>query len=326
MARVNLAKVKEIAEVVKRLPGGTGGLNFYSFVAGGKEVIASDMYPPLDHPAAIDFFFFACMHQYGFWHGNEKGYAEPLFGTFYGKRAKGSDIIWKAMKRALDRDPRIFSPKYLSQLAVVQKLPEIFSDDNGPVLFPDWETRMKLTKKYAFWFFSQQITPAQLVEEANKSHEPLRTFRDLLKKIWGYDQDPLEKKSLLLAMALAHRPEKFLHATDTWHWSPIIDYHLMRLSLRLGMVELEEREREPNEQRHWVDAETERAIRTAVFEAVSLLIALSCRTMSFIDQIMWEARAYCPEILDPKCQMCMFEKPCAQETKLFQPVFRTAAY
>ncbi|MFC1678122.1 hypothetical protein ACFLZ9_00115, partial [Patescibacteria group bacterium] len=89
MVKVNEVQVKKVAEVLKSLTKREVGLNFYGFQKGDKEIIANDMYPPLNHPQAINFFFFCCLHQHGFWYGDEKGYVGKFYGIINDKKTGG---------------------------------------------------------------------------------------------------------------------------------------------------------------------------------------------------------------------------------------------
>ncbi len=327
MSNVNIGQILKVAGLIKDLPDDSHGLNFYSFGKGDKLIIASDMYPPLRHPQAIEFFFFVCMHQFGFWTGDEwTGYVEPIFGLIDGKKTKGSDLLWKVSMKAFEKNPEVFSPEHLAEITQEELLEKIFADDNGPISFPDRFVRLDLTKAFGEWFVEKEIRPADIVLWANKSEEPLQTFLSLLKWIPGYNEDPLEKKNLLLAMAMANRPEKFIEARDFYNWLPIVDYHLMRISLRLGLVDLHKNEIDENEKRQFVSAEVEKDIRTSVFDAFVFLIRESGRGMPFVDELMWSARKYCPEMEEPDCSKCVFTNVCKKHTMLFQPVFRTTHY
>lgn len=145
MADINIAQINTVASFLKHLPDSGHGLNFYSFGSGDKEIIAFDMYPVLNDPQAVNFFFFVCLHQYGFWHGDEQGYVEPLFGLIDGKKAKGSDLLWKAAKKALDKNPIVFEPEQLASIDPEKIWSDIFVDDSGPISFPDSEIRINLT-------------------------------------------------------------------------------------------------------------------------------------------------------------------------------------
>ncbi len=127
-------------------------------------------------------------------------------------------------------------------------------------------------------------------------------------------------------MALANRPEKFLNVKDTRNWEPLIDYHLMRLALRSGMVELDIKDINDNRERKWVDMRVEFDIRQTTYSAVLMLIENSGRAMSFVDEKMWMARKYCPEMETPNCARYIFDSVCKKRVELFQPIFRTTNY
>ncbi len=324
--QINKEQIRKVAEVIKTLPEQEKGLNFYSFGKEPKVIVASDMYPSLNHPKTVDFFSFACLHQFGFWFGDENGYSKPLVGTIKGKESKGSDLLWKSLKKALDADENVFTPEHLKDVSEVELKEKIFVDDKGTIPFQDMEKRFEISREYGRWFIENKVSPKGIVIEANNKKESLKHFLDEYKKIPGFSQDPLQKKALLLAMALTNRPEGFLTVKDPENWAPIIDYHLMRLALRLGMVELDDSERSINEGRKWTGKEQEELIRKAVFQVAEELIQLSGRPMSLIDETMWLARKYCPEMTEPECPKCIFQLPCKKDTKLFQPVLRTIDY
>lgn len=325
MAHVNHERIGAIAKTFREMPNIESGLNFYSVLADGKEIPLSDMYPNIRHFGAVEFFFFVALHNYGYWYGDPSGYTAPLYGTWKGQKVKGSDLLYKMIMRSLREDPHIFLPERLARMSE-KELWRIFSDDNGPVSFFETDARLRRTKKYGEWFQENFTNPRELLDDANEDDYPLRHFLSELRLIPGFDRDSLQKRNLLLAMSLANRPEAFLRVTDKQHWKPIVDYHLMRLALRLGLVDLDETETWRNEGRRWVTAREEHAIRIATYEAVKLLIRASGRSMAFIDEKMWMARKYCPEMTKPVCEKCIFANACAKRIKLFQPVYRTTAY
>lgn len=324
MVTINKSQIAKVAELLKKLSEGDG-LNFYSFKKGDEEIIASDMYPELKHPQAVNFFFFAVMQDFGFWYGDDKGYFEPLYGKINGKSEKGADLLWKMCVKALYKDEKQYEPNRLIEIKPAE-LARIFSDDNGPIPWPDFEKRFQMTRAFGKWFVRERKTPIWIVNEANDSEKPLQCFLTWLRIIPGYNRDLAEKKNLLLAMALANRPEKFLNVKDPENWRPIVDYHLMRVSLRMGLVELNKEEKRENKERKWTDYFTEREIRWAVYNAVLELIAESGRPMSFIDKTMWMGRRYCPEMTAPECTKCLFDSVCKKRVELFQSIIRTAAY
>lgn len=329
---INLIRVSQFAEFVKTTAI-EKPLNFYSFTGrDGVEIIAKDDYPPLHAPWAVDFFFLVGIHNFGYWHGTEK-YEGPLFGTWNGKKVKGSDLLYKLFLREFLRDPLALTGPWLSHLSL-KRWQKIMSDDNGVVELLATYERLELTRRLGDWFTGH--TPyahrgSGWVEHfARASHYPaahmLHLLTDPVMGAPGFREDPLKKKALLFLMTLTNRPEHFLVPEESFTWDPIVDYHLMRLALRLGLVNLPMEWVNENTERTFTSPERERAIRRAVFDAVRLLLVHSGRSMAEIDNLMWSARRFCPEMEKPNCAGCMLQTACAQRTELFQPVIRTTAY
>lgn len=326
MALVNQEQVKRFAEAVADLPDTIRPLNFYSFFTADGEVVADNMYPPLDHPAVYDFFMFVCLHQYGFWLSDDHGYLEPLYGTLDGKSCKGSDLLWKAVRRYISNDPQALQPERLMKISDQELWQELFCDDNGPIQFAVSKLRTLLTREYGRYLHVRGLTPRDIVEQANLSKHPLKTFMQLMQGVDGYQGDPFGKKAHLLAMALHNRPENLLQVTDHANWHPIVDYHLMRLALRTGMVEIPEEDRYLITRRAFVRPAVEYQIRKATYDAFMRIIELSGRSMFIVDYAAWKARRYCPEMTEPDCGNCSYSPFCAKRTELFQPVYRTTNY
>lgn len=325
-AIINKEQIDKVAEAIKNLPEQTTGCNWYSFEKNGQIIVDTETYPSLYYPQIVNFFFFVVSHDYGFWYGDDKGYLGPLYGTIEGKKAKGSDLLWKMATRALLQDETRFEPRRLADISPEELSREIFFDDNGPVIWPDFETRFRNTRAYGRWFQENNAYPLNILNKANHARKPLNCFLHQLRSIPGYNQDPLEKKNLLLAMMLFNRPEQFLKVTDPENWKPLVDYHVMRLALRLGIVELDNEEQEINRQRLWTSARSERIIREASYEAAKRIIRIAGRPMPFVDDKLWHARRYCPEMTEPECSKCVFDDVCKKRVELFQPIFRTTAY
>lgn len=328
--RVDYERVSQVAALLRANPPKTSGPNFYSVQTYKGPLVLNQMYPSLNHSCAIDFFFFTVMHNFGLWYGDSEGYVRPLTGRLYGgdKELKGSEFLWALFKRALDRDSRVFAPQFLATVDS-QVFIRTFMDDGQALPWPDFEERLKLTRQYGQYFLEIGITPTKVLDMANKRDHPLDAFLGATGHIPGYNSDELRKKNILLAMVLANRPEKFLKPIDDEKWPPIVDYHLMRVALRLGLVELWPSDGpicDQLEGRKWVSASDERMVRFLVWQAIKQLIVESGLTMAGVDEILWMARKYCPEMTEPECARCMFHDVCVKRTELFQPVFRTTAY
>ena len=328
---INVGRIGAFARFAKDADIGTP-LNFYSVkLPTGAELILDDMYPPLGVPWVIDFFFLAIAHQYGFWHGTAH-YEGPLYGTLDGKKLKGSDLLWKLFLRGFMRDAAALTGGALAHMTK-ERWEALMSDDNGPIPLLATDERLALTRGLGTsllrhgsplhtargWVrhhLALREPAAQMLE--NLSHPKFGTI--------GYREDPLKKKALLLLMALANRPERFLIPERGFNWNPIVDYHVMRLLLRTGLVTLPASWRHANRKREFVSDERADTIRDTCFGANKEIITASGRTMAEIDVLLWEARRYCPETEEPNCAACKLNAVCEKRTDLFQPIVRTTNY
>ena len=125
----------------------------------------------------------------------------------------------------------------------------------------------------------------------------LQTFMEMLDHVGGYKEDSLRKKSSLLALILKDRPEGFLPLGPDEEVAPIIDYHLMRSFLRVGLVDVIDVElRSKLRNRQVVSADEERAVRYPAYLADEQLVGLSGKSTGSVDYLFFSARKYCPEM------------------------------
>jgi hypothetical protein len=299
--------------------GGTQAFDFCSLSEGF-------IYPEHGRAGVREYFFFACAHQFGFWTLKDNRWTAPMIARIDGRDLKGSDFLWRAGTRALQNNPQVFAPASLAAKNN-RALAEIFHDDAGQNPLPMWPEHLALLRGYAQWFADRQTTPAEVVRQINAEPKPLFALLALLAEIPGYAEDPLQKKAMLLAIALENRPEHFLKVSDPESAVPIIDYHLQRSALRTGLVRVEDAVlRHKLAARERLGESEERSIRAATYAAIAQLIAKSGLSSAAVDWFFFQNRTRCPETTEPDCPACPVQAICAQETPLFQPVFRTTAY
>ena len=76
-----------------------------------------------------------------------------------------------------------------------------------------------------------------------------------------------------------------------------------------------------------LNGEEEAAVRSACSEALDALEVASGRTVGEIDAFFFgNGRRACTQVEDPSCGECALRSACAQDTGMFQPIFRTTAY
>jgi sugar/nucleoside kinase (ribokinase family) len=312
--RINDGQVRKVAGKLSTLPD----VSPYPFV--GPE------YPPAGHPKAMDYFFAASLQQFSFWFERNNRYHQPLIARIGGVERKGSDYLWYAYKRRLEVDADFCSPERQANLSR-QELLEVFRADDGEDPMPALDLHLEMARQYGRDMLALQLTPQEVVRKALESTDTFPAFLAMLDHIGGYKEDPLRKKSALLAMILNQRPEGFLPLPADVMISPVIDYHLMRSCLRVGLIDVVDQALADRlRSRRILSAAEEWAVRHASYYAIEQVTDQSGRDMGLVDMLFFNARGYCPEMSEPECHRCQLDPVCAHRKELFQPVLRTTFY
>jgi len=313
-ARVNDGQVHKVAEKISTL----SEVSPFPFV--------SPELPPVGHPKALDYFFAATLQQFSFWSERNNRYHQPMIARIRGVEQKGSDYLWDAFWRRVEVDPDFCSPERQANLSR-EELLEVFRADNGDDPMPALDLHLEQARHYGHDMLALRLTPQAVLQKALTSAQPLQTFLVTLDQIGGYKEDPLRKKSGLLALILNQRPENFLPLRNDEQVTPVIDYHLMRSCLRVGLIDVIDDElKNKLLNRHIVSTAEEWAIRYPAYRAIEQVVALSGKSTGAVGQFFFDARKRCPEMTEPVCQLCQVDPVCAHRKDLFQPVLRTTFY
>ena len=283
-------------------------------------------FPPVGHPQALAYFFAVALQQFSFWYSDGARYQQPMVATIEGQLLKGSDYIFHAFTRCLLADPGFFSPERQASLDN-NRLLQVFRADDGSDPMPSLELHLELARAYGRDMLALEMTPARILEKVLASAKPLQSLIDTLDQLGGYKEDPLRKKSSLLALMLNQRPEHYLSFASDEQVAPVIDYHLMRSCLRIGLINVDDPALYKKLiNRELVSSEDEWAVRLAAYRAVERIVAQSGRSMGTVDYYFFGARKRCPEMTDPECWHCEVYPICAHRKELFQPVIGTTFY
>lgn len=216
-----------------------------------------------------------------------------LQGTIDGRWYRGWDYMLRAARRALAADPETFSAGRLAQVTV-DEVRAIFSDDRDP----EFSTLDRIDERVA------QLRDAARVLLARYDGDVMALYDAAGRRLKGADgilarlaechayRDPVRKKSFLLTM--------FLVQSDVWDVADVenlrvaIDYHIMRIALRSGIVRVEDpdlaerlRERGP------VSEAEDNALREAVREACHRVVTASRQSVFAVDNILWSMGRNC---------------------------------
>jgi sugar/nucleoside kinase (ribokinase family) len=284
------------------------------------------VYPPAGHPQALDYFFAATLQQFGFWTEKQGRYDLPLIAKIGGVELKGSDYLWESFRRWVEQNADSCSPERQADLSR-EELLEVFRADDGGDSMPALDLHLEMAHRYGRDMLALQLTPQALLQKAVASAQPLQAFLVLLDQIGGYREDPLRKKSSLLAMILNQRPEAFLPLRSDEKIAPVIDYHALRSCLRIGLIDVLDGELKGKlGGRQIISPAEEWAVRYAAYRATEQLVALSGKSTGAVDSFFFNARKRCPEMSEPECGLCQVDSVCAHRKTLFQPVLRTSFY
>ena len=310
---VNTENVSDIAQLIAGVPDIT------PFAFMGPDL------PSTNHPATLDYFFATAPQQFGFWTTTGSRYERPLIATVGGEERKGAFYLFRAWLRWLESDPHKLTPTGQAELTEADMLAVLRADD-GTDPMPALDMHLAMAQQYGRDMLALGLTPQSIVEQVNASTSPLRTLFQILDHISGYKEDPLRKKSGLLAIILQQRPEAFLASSEE-DMPPVVDYHVMRSCLRMGLIDVADDSLAAKlSRRQLLSAPEEWAVRINAHAAIEQVVAKSGKSMGAVDWFFFQARKRCPEMSEPRCETCTVDPVCAHRKELFQPVRRTSYY
>jgi hypothetical protein len=332
-------------------------------------IVLSDIAKNLDYkPATWDFppypsqgkydretllraFLLGTENDHGFWEDTDGQY-KHFHGFFDGKEIRGSDALWYALGRELEKNPNCLEPEQLMDISE-EEAAKFFRDDKG-VWFPrsgnsdDYEVRdnPRLLGRIEILRGAARIlhedydgSVEKLIESANgylvtdDGTGLLQILSDAPNSVGdgfpGYRDKWILKKGWLFTMFLKDRPE-FADIYNSFvdkesRFIPL-DYHLMKNYLRTGLVKVDDEEL-------WfklnnlieVEPHEEESIRMSSLEATRYFLNRSEVPTSVADNIIWShGRKQCT--YEPNCDICNdFSKVCSHPNVMF-PIFKTEAY
>ena len=236
-----------------------------------------------------------------------------LQGEIDGRWVRGWDYMVRAARQAMRVEPDYFTAPRLLH-ATGDTLQALFSDKG----VPQSSTLDRIAERLAQWQDASQLLLRRYGRDVmNLYHAAghrLQGEDGILARLAEFQaySDPVEKKSFLLVM--------FAQRSGAWQVQDIenlkvaIDYHIMRIALRSGMVLVQDADLQARiKAKQPVTAGQDNQIREAVREACDLLVQQSQHSVFEVDNILWMmGRNCCFYDYEPICgaHSCWRQEQC----------------
>ncbi len=220
----------------------------------------------------------------------------------------GADLLYRLGAKTFLEDPGFYSPARLASLTI-DGFRSRFEIDGASI--PDPEIRVMLLRDIGFKL--EKLYDGRVGVVLERSGGWIRRWPgpgllDLLRVFRAYE-DPVEKKSFLFIKFIVGRG--LYQPRDPENIDVPVDNHLVRIALRLGIIEPVGETRRLIEEWVEVDRETDTAIRLAARRAYRLLARESGVPPTLLDDHLWiHGRTICIRDGEPRCGDCMFRMVC----------------
>jgi hypothetical protein len=254
--------------------------------------------PGLRPPQLREYYFFLCALLFDF-----KGMRAEL----HGKEYLGSDLFFALAEREVRRDPHAFAAERMARITA-QDFDTIFSVDRDPTRpsTPRGAARARLLRETAAALqdrYGGSLESLLLQAGGYLRREDGKGLLDALSVLPGYLDPHLKKAFVLLKI---WQRLGLWEARDKANLFIPVDYHLLRVALRSGMVRVEA----PAWQQRLRDkaaaaVEEEEQIRAAVKRAYKRVEELSGIDVFTLDELFWTlGRSCCHHDRAARCAAC----------------------
>lgn len=239
-------------------------------------------------------------------------------GIKNGIHASGANYMWRCLKISYEENKLdLFNSNNLSKITE-QKLNKIFTDDFRTMLMPDIKERvrnlndlgLKLNEYWGGEFYN-------LIKEAGKS---LFNFIEYSRQFRAFD-DPLCK--LTMVNAIMHKGRNLVNFDESIF--PAIDYQLMKINFRLGILIPKENIRNKIINRELLSKEEAREIRNACLKSFINIMEKTKISGDILDNLWWKNKNTCLDE-NPKCEDCRFSPICNKNKEYKIPLEITRYY
>lgn len=232
---------------------------------------------------------------------------KPYYACLEDGCYKGSDLLYRLAMRKFLEDPDFFTPPKLSGISVEDVKLMLSAGSAEP---PDAEVRAMLLRDLGFKLVKLYDSSAfKLIISSNNRVRGTLFEPGLVNnlKVFRAYEDPVEKKSMLLAKFLKIRG--LFNPTDDIDVA--VDNHLSRVALRLGLVMVSGPLWNKIRNGWEVTQEEDILLRAFIRRAYRYVASRSGLKADMIDDFFWIiGRNVCLRDVNPVCDKCLFKGFC----------------
>jgi len=221
-----------------------------------------------------------------------------------GKEFSGAFLLYRLGKIMYDNDSTFFSPERLVKITK-KDVEKWLVSDTGVVRDP--EVRAGLLKDLGYKLIKMYNGSVEdLIEQSNhRLKDDDGGLIDRLKIFRAYE-DPVEKKSYLLAKFLIRR--NLFHPIDLHNMQLPIDNHLTRIAIRTGIIESDDYTLFTNMREAIYEEDI--IIRLQVRRAYKKISEISNHAPDKLDDYLWMHGKFICTYQNPKCDLCSLQSAC----------------
>lgn len=254
--------------------------------------------PPLDAPQLREYYFYLCALLFDF-----KG----MRGVLEGQEYLGSDLFFALALRAARGDPAIFTAQRMAAITARQ-FDALFSLDGDPShpATPRGVERARLLRETAqalLQRYDGSLERLLSTSEGFLRRESGLGVLDVFMTLPGYYDPHLKKAFVLLKI---WRRLGLWEARDKHNLFIPVDYHLLRVALRSGIVQVQDAAWQQRlRERAVATPAEEEEIRSTVKQAYKRVEQLSGIDVFTLDEIFWTlGRSCCHHDRPARCDTC----------------------
>ncbi|MEM3832505.1 MAG: queuosine salvage family protein [Thermoprotei archaeon] len=229
---------------------------------------------------------------------------QTTFASKIGNREySGANLLYKLGKTMYDKNKDFFAPENLANITETN-IKKWLTSDTGTIRDP--EVRAQLLRDVGWKLI--KIYDGKVENLIQQTNQKLKNKKGLINelKIFKAYQDPVEKKSYLLAKFLIRR--NLFKPTDPQNMQLPIDNHLTRIAIRTGIIETEDPTIFINQRE--ATYEEDIIIRLQTRRAYKKLSELSNQPPDRLDDYLWAHGKNICTHQNPKCNACQLQSTC----------------